>query len=194
MKSSKTLAALLLFFSVFTAAHAVVLTNFSETDFVVDSGSSSFSTITVSPTTVSVEGTDSGESLAGTFDPVDITGLSYISLTGTLSGANPESIFSVYLFNSTFDQYRLYSGTTASFGELSSSLTLTFVQETAAFNDVAGFQFTTSGMGAPIVFTFQELSASATPEPSTWVLLIGGIAVAGIIRRRSPRHALCRIH
>lgn len=166
MNPNLILVAVATLLSVLPAAQAVVISSFGETDFTVDYGTSTFASIITHPDNVEVSGTDFGESMAGTFVPVDISGLSRISLTGTVNGDNPDSAFTVLLFNSTFDQSREYSGNMSSFGSTSSSLLLSFVSESSSFTDVAGFQFIGGGSGSPLEFTFEELSATAVPEPS----------------------------
>jgi len=167
-------------------AKALVITDFSAASFTVDSGTSSFPTIQVNPGNVAVDGTDFGESLAGTFVPVDVTGLDQFSLSGSIGGTNPGSAFTVLLFNSSFDQVREYSGSLSDFGSGSSSVVLTLVSESAPFTDIAGFQFIGGGSGSPLAMTFEGLTATAVPEPSTWVLLVaaGGLLVIRLQRSR----------
>ncbi|PAW78132.1 MAG: hypothetical protein B9S32_08020 [Verrucomicrobia bacterium Tous-C9LFEB] len=184
MNLKHSIAALILFLSNLHAPAAVLITNFVAPDFDLDEESSIYSTLSSGPTGITLGVSSYGDTLVGSFASVDITGLSDIILTGAVNGANPNAAFTITLYNAGFTEYQVYSGTTDSFGELSTSLTLSADYHSEFFDDsaIVSFQFTYS-TDVPLSFTFENLSASATPEPSTWVLLIGGVAVAGAFRR-----------
>ena len=184
MKLKTVTLALALSAFAFNASHALQITDFSDVGFLVDE-TSSFSTISPNGTNIFVSGTDFLEALVGTFAPVDIAGFSDITLTGSVSGENPNSTFSIYLFNSAFDQYREYSGFTLDFGATSTTVFLTFVSETASFTDIAGFQFIGGGIGSPLSFTFE--SVDAIPEPSVYALSSMALAGAYLLRRRQGK-------
>lgn len=185
MKLQTAIAILILSLSLpITSKAAVQITDFSTTSFTVDWDFSTFSTINVNSTNIHVGGTDLAEILYGTFDPVDITGLTQISLTGILSGDNPDSFFEVWLFDNTLTAYRAYSGHMSSFGNTSSSVVLTFESESSPFDEVGGFYFVGAGLGSPLNFTFEAVTAESIPEPSLSALIILGLGGLCCIRRR----------
>jgi hypothetical protein len=163
------------------SSFAVVITGFSNSEFAVDAGISDFSAITQNATSTTAIGTDQNI-LAGTFTPIDITGFSTIELSALVSGTNPNGAFTIDLFNTDFTQSRIYSGATTSLTSSLSTITLSFVSQSAAFNDIGGFQFGGQGSGSSLNITFGSIAA--VPEPSTWVLLAGGLAIILLLRRR----------
>lgn len=174
MKRKEIIIALVLSLSALSASKAVLITDFSQANFTIDYGTSSIGyVISANTPNISVEGMDSTQMLAGTFDPVDVSGSFQIILTGTVSGDNPNASFHVDLYNSDFSQVQTYTGYTEFFGSTSTSIVLTFDSGTA-FSDIAGFVFTLDGPGT-LSFTFQGLSAEAVPEPSTYALMAAGL-------------------
>jgi hypothetical protein len=177
------------------SANAILITGFGSTAeapasvFTVDGASSSFTTITQAALNTNVVGTDSGQIFAGTFATINIAGLNTIQLTGTMSGVNAESNFSVELFDPTLNFSRTYSGNLVGFGTVNpATVVLTFVSQTAAFNDIGGFQYTGNGAGAAVNFTFNSLEA--IPEPSTYALLALGLGSLVFLRMRSKRSSV----
>lgn len=185
MKITKIILAPFLLTLALNISHAVVITDF-DTGFSVIEDYTSFPTVdTSTPAQITVDGSDNGDSLAVALTtPIDISDLTEITLTGFVNGVNPNTSFFVYLFNTDLTQSRLYSGDLSAFENLSSSLTLTFVEESTLFSDIGGFQFVGTGSGSPLNFTFQSLTASAAPEPSTWVLVASGLLIGSIMLRR----------
>jgi hypothetical protein len=169
------------------SAHALSI-DFSEDTFTIDVDISTFNSITQDAAGVSVSGTDD-QSLAGTFAPVNFTGVTSLFLTGTLGGINPNSGFTVLLFNFDFSKTRTYSGMFNGYGVTSASTSLIFVSEESAFTSVAGFQLLANGTGDAVNFTFLSLSdtavvPAAVPEPSTALAGAALIALVGASRRR----------
>jgi len=177
------------------SANAILITGFGSTAeapasaFTVDGANSTFPTITQAAFNTNVVGNDLGQIFAGTFSSINIAGLNTIQLTGTMSGTNAASIFSVDLFNGAQNQTRTYSGNLSGFGTGSpATVVLTFVSETASFNDIAAFVFTGAGAGAAVNFTFDSLEA--IPEPSTYALLALGLGSLVFFRKRSKRSSV----
>ena len=167
------------------ASQALQITDFGDVGFEIIDDFTTFATVTPNSMGISVSGSASGDSLVGTFAPVDIAGLYDITLTGSVSGGNPAVTFRVLLFDITLIEYREYSGITIDFGVTSTTVLLTLVSETAEFTEIGGFQFISDGGDtlAPLSFTFE--SVDAIPEPSVYMLTSVGLAGAYLLRRRS---------
>jgi len=173
---------ILLLISFYLPAHSqVLITGFGSSEFSVDGETTDFGVTTQTATTANAIGTDTNI-FAGTFSLVDITGFPGIELTGFVTGVNPNTEFSVEIFNSDFSESRTYRGFLSSFASTSSSTALTFASQTATFNTVGGFQFGGQGSGSSLNITFGSIAA--VPEPSTWVLIAGGLAIILLLRRR----------
>jgi len=177
------------------SANAILITGFGSTAeapasaFTIDAGTSTFTTITQVAFNTNVVGTDNAQIFAGSFSSINIAGLNTIQLTGTMSGTNAATNFSVDLFNGALTQSRTYSGNLGGFGTGSpATVVLTFVSETAAFNDIGGFVYTGAGTGDPVNFTFDSLEA--IPEPSTYALLALGLGSLVFFRMRSKRRSV----
>ena len=179
----------LAFFS--QTARSVVITGFGSSPesgrsaFQIDTETTSFSTEQTSSAT-RIFGSESGNIFAGTFSAVDITGNEQIQLTALVTGANPNTNFTVELYNTNLDAIRTYRGNTEDFS--SSNMTVTLVPQagSASFTDIAGFQFTANGTtSSNLNMTFDTLSA--VPEPSMYGLLMLGSMLAGGVywKRRS---------
>jgi len=177
------------------SANAILITGFGSTAeapasaFTIDVATSNFTTITQAAFNTNVVGNDNAQIFAGTFSSINIAGLNTIRLTGTMSGTNAASNFSVDLFNGALNQTRTYSGNLSGFGSGSpATVVLTFVSETAPFNDIAAFSFTGAGTGDAVNFTFDSLEA--IPEPSTYALLALGLGSLVFFRMRSKRSSV----
>jgi len=183
----KNLVALTFVLTVLAAtSHAAEVTKFGSSGFTIDTETTTFSA-NQTLTTLTFSGTDSTSSiLAGTFSLFDATGLNYINLVGSISGTNPNSGFTVELFNSTFNETKLYSGTFGAFGASSTTVQLSFVSQTASFTTIAGFQLTAAGSGDPINMTLSSLNATASPvpEPGTTCLLALAVGSGIFLRLR----------
>jgi len=178
------------------SAQAILITGFGTTAeppasaFTIDGATSNFTTITQTALNTNVVGTDTTQIFAGTFGTINIAGLNTIQLTATLTGTNAATNFSVDLFNAALSESRLYSGNLISFVSGSpTTVVLTFVSETASFNDIGAFQYTGNGTGSlPVNITFDSLEA--IPEPSTYALLALGLGSLVFFRKRSKRSSV----
>lgn len=184
--------ALAIFCLAVAAGSARALTiNFTAAAFTIDTNTSYFTTsISQDATGTRVVGKDNGQTLAGTFGPFDLTGVTSLFLTGTLAGANPNSGFTVLLFNyHDISEFRTYSGAFNGYGVISASTSLSAEPGNPAFTDVGGFQLVTNGTGDALDFTFESLSDTApviapVPEPSTALAGVALIALVGASRQR----------
>jgi autotransporter-associated beta strand protein len=139
-----------------------------------------------------------GEPQAGDdYDTIDVTGLLDLSqLTPTerfvitlISLADPTTAGPLF----DFDPAQAYTFTLFTYGELdlgaNAALADLFIIDTSAFRDlgnntVAAERFSLFDTGSSIVLTY-----SAIPEPSTYGLALGALALAGAAyRRRARRH------
>lgn len=174
-------------------AGAQVLVNFGSASFTPDPALSDFATITQSSTRLSVAGLDHGQTLAGYFTTtLDFSGVTTLYLTASIDGAVPDSMFTVLLFNTDFSQTRTYESAFNHYGVTSATYALTFATEDSGFTDIAGFQLIANGVGAPLAFTLENLSASPIPEPSTYAALFGAAALALATRRRRHESSVIR--
>lgn len=184
MKVTKTLKICSLtgafFYFAFIQAQAVIVTDFGTPAFLVDTTVTDF-IYTQNSTAAICTGTDVNY-FAGTFTPFDSTGYTTFLLTAAITGPNPGSQFAVELYNTALTDYRLYDGFMSSFGSGPTTVTLNFVSQTAAFNDIAGFMFYGIGAFVPLTITFYHLEA--IPEPHTYALLACGLGVLLIARKR----------
>ena len=172
-------------------AASVSLTGFGSSEF-TDGGSSSF---IQTSTTTQYNGNDQTGSFLGTFSPVDITGFtSSITLTATLSGANPSSGFILELWDGG-SEFRDYSGNWSSFSS-GAPATVVFTATTptiGSFNvtTVQGMQLLFGGTGSTLNITFDTLtanSAAVVPEPATYAGLAGAAGlIMAVWRRRRGR-------
>ena len=166
-----------------SSSKAFLISDFGSASFSIDTGTTSFTTNQTAVDT-SVIGLDNNI-FAGTFTtPFDATGYTVFTLNGNVSGTNPGTTFNVDFYNSTFDQTRTYTAYLSDFGSVTTPVLLTFVSQTAVFNDFAGFQFSGGGTGSALNMTFTSVSAAAVPEPATWALLAGSLTTVMVFRRR----------
>ena len=174
-----------------SATHAnasVVLTTFGSSAspaFAID-GSTSFSTQTQSASSITIGGSDFGNSLVGTFNTVNITGNSSIlTLTGSTTSA-PASNFNVLLYD-TNGKTATYTGGTWS-GLSSGTTSLVFASALSGFDytHVYGLELDTAGTGSTIGATLTGLTAGvvAAPEPSRAILAALGMGALLLRRRR----------
>ncbi|HWL52862.1 MAG TPA: PEP-CTERM sorting domain-containing protein [Chthoniobacteraceae bacterium] len=182
MKLKTAIASLVLGGLSLTTSEAVLITDFSEPDFQIFDDLTTLA-IERYPTYLLASGSAFGGEFAGVFDSVDIVGLSDISLTGSIIGENPDIQFTLYLYNTAVDQWRTYVAYTSAFGSESTTVTLTFLEETASFTDVGGLAFNAGGApGSNITFAFESLQA--IPEPSVYALSAVALGAAAWLRRR----------
>lgn len=165
--------------------NAQIITDFGSADTTIDP-STNFTTVTPSLNSINVIGNDGGQIFALTFAPVIIAPLTTINLQGTLTGANPNSLFTAELYNTDFSQERIYNGFLSSFPSgTETTVGLSLISQTASFNDIGAFVFTGGGTGSPLNFTFDTLTASpvAVPEPATYTLFSLGLIVVMLTYR-----------
>lgn len=167
-------------------SQAAILTDFSPESFLIEY--SDFSTTTQDASGLYVEGQGIGNTFYGYFAPIDITGLDQIYLTVTAHD-NPGVYFRIELYGNDLEDIRIYDGVLESFGTgVSTRVLLNFVSETSDFAEVIGLQFLSDGgSGTSMVLTFEELSAVAVPEPTTYALAISAVAFGLIGARRLRR-------
>jgi len=164
---------------------AVLISDFGDVSFTIDSGTTSFTTNQTS-TVTDAAGSDDNV-FAGTFATTfDATGYTNFFLNAKVTGTNPGSSFSVDFYDASFTETRSYTAFLSDFGTGSYvSVALTFVSETSSFNDFAGFQFTGGGSGSnSLAISFSNVSATTIPEPSTWLLLSSGLTTVVILHHR----------
>jgi hypothetical protein len=162
----------------------VTLTSFGSSVppiFTID-GTTSFTT-SQSGSDLQITGTDLGDTLVGTFDPVDITGMSdFLQLTGSVA-SNPGSPFTVLLYDSGFETANYTGGSWTDLGL--GSTTLAFDSASVGFDptDVIALQLNTAGSGNAINATLT--AATAIPEPNSLLLfLLGSVALVSTKRQR----------
>lgn len=174
-------------FSLATTSAAIVITGFGSTGesgaspFTVDTTNTNFG-FTQTASEILINGSDSGSILAGTFTSVNITGQNTIQLTLKVTGTNPNSNFSVELFDPTFTLIRTYTGNFASFGSSFTQVTLKPSATNPTFTSIAGFQFTANGSGTAVNATLDTLTA--VPEPSSYAFMILGLSVVSFMAKR----------
>jgi hypothetical protein len=127
---------------------------------------------------------------ANDFGPADWTSANGLYIRSTIT-TNPNLPFTFKLFNTSFLEVAEYSGTTNSFTtgtSQSDSATYSYLNLTPVgspnLSDVGYLQFIFNG-DAVTSISFQAVSTTAVPEPSTYALL--AIAAVGFflsIRRR----------
>lgn len=168
-------------------SQAAILTDFSEESFQIDY--IDFPVHTQDASGLYVNGNNMGDMFWGLFEQIDITGLDQIYLTATVH-ENPGSNFLVTLYGPEIEDMREYRAYLEDFGiGVSTRVLLAFESETSGFNEIVGMMFSTGGGSAPLVMTFEELSAVAVPEPTTYALAISAIAfgLIGVRRLRRSR-------
>lgn len=163
--------------------YGITISGFGTGQFTVDDGLTSFTDLQ-SSTGLNISGSDLGNTLFGTFTPIDITGLSVLELTASVV-TNPASNFNFQLFDSSFNT-QTYSGNWNSFGTgVNTTISLNFLSTGAGFDptDVQSLLITADGTGDTLNVILDEVEISAIPEPSTMTLLFLG-AYALIFGRR----------
>lgn len=174
--------------TVLTAA-AQILTDFGSASFTPDYDLSNFDTIIPASSSITVEGLDDGQTLAGYFTAtLDFSAVTTLYLTASVQGPAPDSLFTVLLFNSDFSQTRTYQNAFNAYGSAPASIGLTLVSENSAFTDIAGFQIIGSGLGATVNFTLGSLALSPVPEPASAAAL-AALAALGLAATRRRRRA-----
>lgn len=172
-----SLAAALLWIGAGTG-RAQTLTLLGSADFTVEAGATTAG-YTQTSTSLSFSGTQSfGATLGGIFGTtMDWSAAPGFGLTMSVSGTNPNMLFAVEFYNAAFEIISKYNGSTVGATSTPTVLDLTFDSFGPGggdFSDVKGMQFTWN--------TFDSINATldnitAVPEPSTWVLLLSGLAL-----------------
>lgn len=192
MKITKLLAAVLSLIAMGLASQAQNLAEFGSSAsnlFTIDPNS----TVGWSPSQTStgislgVGSTDSngnqfGGAWGSTWSLASNTGLQ-INITGTIP--SPGSLFTVTLFNASFDQTKEFQGNFADTAVANNYL-LSFQTETSSFTSIGGMTLTAGGTGNSMNVSVNNLSV--VPEPSTYALMaLGGLALFFIARRRKAQ-------
>jgi len=175
--------AIALCLSAAASSQAIQITNFGSSTFQVDS--SAFPETTSGVGSITLGGNTFGGTLTGIFDPVEIGDSPLVTLTASISGINPDSFFSLVLFNSTYDQTRTYTGFTSGIGSFDTTITLSLDPGDASvdFTDIGGLQFTLVNE-TDSSFSMTLKSVDAVPEPSVYAFSAIGLAGAYLLRRR----------
>ena len=172
------LISITLFFS--SLIHAVEITNFGSSTFSID-GATSFST-TQTETNLQISGNELN-SLLGTYNPVDLSSVwgAPLSISASTVNNTPSTQFTITLFDDEFNTAEFVGGEWSSL--LDGSL-LTLSNSNGSFDNtnVLGLDLSGSGVGDPINVTLNNLSM--VPEPSTYALLIGFLALSYSVIRR----------
>jgi hypothetical protein len=164
-------------------ARAQILTNFGSDQFTI-----TYSDFTDVQThsSLQISGNDWSE-LAGIISTVIIPASTIeLTLTGTLSGANPGSAFQIALLD-TAENTVYFDGSWGSYSPgVEMSAVLTRYAPVAGFNgQIVKVALFTAGSGASLNFTLKELRTTAVPEPSiSLALLLGAICCAIRFRKR----------
>lgn len=117
----------------------------------------------------------------------DWSGVEDFGLTMSLTGVNPNVLFSLEFFRFFEDEVESVGRFEGSTEGLTSTPTLVALNEAVRgdLSAVIGMQFTLEGDGT-INTTINDITA--VPEPSTWALLaLGGAICAGAVLRRRSR-------
>jgi len=146
-------------------------------------------TKTQTATTLELSGNDTSSEFGSIATPVNVTGnTTSLQLRASYSNASTStSNFDVELFDASGNGL-IYQGNLNNFTPRGSNVTLSLVSLGEDPNNLTSFNGTVSSLGfltggtglASLDLTLDQLSASATPEPSTYALLIiGGLAIVG---------------
>jgi len=181
MKSAKIALAFLLVFACVSSAQ--VLVSLGSSGFTVDPQSLTPYSQTATTLTFNTPVT-TGDNIYGVWNTT-YNWSSYITfgLQFSVSGTNPNLPASVYFYDTNYNVINTYSLTTNGVGSTQTVVPLTlFAAGTGNLSAVAGFQLNWDG-GGTVNATFTNVVA--VPEPSTWVLLAGGLMTIVVLR---PHH------
>jgi len=173
----KTLAyALLTFLLLVHGTSAQIITNFGTA--AGDDGLWSYN-----PVTSTISGTETlGAVLFGTSENISLAGSSGVELTLNVA-TSPGGGFSVSIYDNVGLEALVDGFTWSAFsGGASITRSYTNIQSGFNFNNVVDWNLNSGGSGNPMTATFDSIAA--VPEPSTWVLLAGGLAIILLLRRR----------
>lgn len=164
-----------------TTQAVVIITGFGTGDF-----TATFTDFTPSQTatTYQIIGNDLNSLYGSISTPVNISGsMTSLSLLGTFTGTAANN-FQMELFDADGDS-RIYQGNWSGFTpSVPTSVSLGFLSETGTFNGtVVSIGFITAGSGLGSVNLVLD-TLTAVPEPSTYALLVGGLAGIWALRRQ----------
>lgn len=178
----KTIAFALTLSALTLGAQAALITSFSEDDFFIEYGFTSFDSVEQT-TNIVVAGSGSGSMLAGGVNSFNLSGFDQIILSGSTSGLNPSASFTIDFYDAYFNLLRSYSGYSGHFGSATTSVALTLSFEGEfALPEATAMIFTVDGEDSPFDFTFESLEA--IPEPSVYVLSSLALGAVYLLRRR----------
>lgn len=100
---------------------------------------------------------------------------------GSISTA-PTSLYSVALYDSSFNSLTLSGGEWGKIDATTSSVDLTVASNSFAWNDIVAIDFNTGGAGSAVAGTLTSITV--VPEPSTAALLAGMLALGSVMLRR----------
>ena len=168
---------------------AQILTNFGSDQFTI---TYSDFTDTQTQSSLHISGTDFGSELSGIVSTVVIPASAIqLTLTGTLSGANPGSAFQIALLD-TADNAVYFDGSWNSYSPgVETSVVLNRYEPVPAFNgNVVRIALFTAGTGSSLNFTLKELKTTAVPEPSLTAALLVGLGGLLVYSRYGRRRLL----
>lgn len=169
---------------------AVTVTSFGTADFTVDGGSTTPGFVdSQAADSITLDGSDLGSALWGTFTPVDMSALwaNDLVVTGTASTA-PASLFTIDLYDSDGDFATFIGGAWTDLSGGGTSTTLTFDSVTltggGTFLNTEIFLLTLNTAGGGDNVTANLTGLSQVPEPSTYAALAGLCALGYVMVRR----------
>ncbi|PTX96031.1 hypothetical protein DB345_09520 [Spartobacteria bacterium LR76] len=168
---------------------AQILTNFGSDQFTI---TYSDFTDTQTQSSLHISGTDFGSELSGIVSTVVIPASAIqLTLTGTLSGANPGSAFQIALLD-TVDNAVYFDGSWSSYSPgVETSVVLNRYEPVPAFNgNVVRIALFTAGTGSSLNFTLKELKTTTVPEPSLTAALLVGLGGLFVHYRYGRRRLL----
>lgn len=163
-----------------------ILTGFGTGQFTLDTENSLLLSSSQTATALTISVNDQTGAFAGLFSaPVNISGQSSaLVFTATVTATNPASNFQLQIYDG--NSFFSFNGNWGSFVTGASTSVMLPASSTDPFDftNVQGFQLLFGGTGSTLNVTFDQLTTSAIPEPSTYAFLAGIAAFGVCIARR----------